>query len=150
MKYFSLLLVLAALFTTGNASAQDASRLNGKSFTYIMKNADGTGEEIQDQIRFNNNTMISDRLYNAAKPSFGKVMEKNAGESSVFQVTMVGANGDTYKYNCNVNGKFMDGTIQKIDASGKMTEMVMRGMTSEEFQRIRKEKEDYQKANGGH
>ena len=146
MKYFSILFVVAALFVSGSSLAQ-SSRLNGKTFTYVMNTTDGMGEMIEDRLVFSNNTMSSDRYTVTAKTRQGKVAEKAAGETSTFETTVTGSNNETVTYKCTVEGNYIHGTVEIKDASGNITEMVMRGMTIEEYEKARRMKEEYRKNN---
>ncbi|MFN5323749.1 MAG: hypothetical protein ACK5C5_02415 [Bacteroidota bacterium] len=146
MKYFSILVVLSAFLITGNAQAQNASRLNGKAFWYMMKNVDGTGEEIHDNIRFSDNIMYSDLAGANARTKPAKVSERNNGESSSFVTTVTDANGNELRYECSVEGNSIMGNVSMKKADGTVSEMVLRGMTQEEFLRIKKMKDDYTKS----
>lgn len=148
MKKISLLFALLAMFAAGSASAQSASRLNGKAYWYMMKNADGTGEEIYDNIRFTGNVMSSDRAGVVANGKPAKVSEKKINdESTSFVTTIQSSNGEELRYECTVEGNMMVGTVQVKKADGTITDMVLRGMTQEEYLRIKKMKDDYQKSN---
>lgn len=147
MKHFSILIALVAFLSAGSVFAQSASRLNGKTYWYMMKNVDGTGEEIHDNIRFVNNTAYSDRagIVSNSKPS--KVAEKKINdESTAFTTTVLATNGDEFRYDCTVEGNNVVGTVKVKKADGTVTEMVLRGMVQEEYLRIQKMKEDYQKS----
>ncbi len=148
MKKISLLFALVALFAASTVSAQSASRLNGQAYWYMMKNADGTGEEIYDNIRFTNNVMTSDRAGVVTNGKPAKVSEKKISDQSTsFVTTIQSSNGEELRYDCTVEGNMMIGTVQVKKADGTITEMVLRGMTQEEYLRIKKMKDDYQKSN---
>ncbi|MFZ9942078.1 MAG: hypothetical protein ACO3O0_00565 [Bacteroidia bacterium] len=147
MKHFSILIAFMAFLTAGSAFAQNASRLNGKTYWYMMKNADGTGEEIHDNIRFVNNTVYSDRAGIVANSKPAKVAEKKISEESTsFITTVLATNGDELRYECTVEGNSVVGTVQVKKADGTVSEMVLRGMVQEEYLRIKKMKDDYQKS----
>jgi hypothetical protein len=146
MKHFSILVLMSLFLVSGTASAQNASRLNGKAYWYMMKNADGTGEEIQDNIRFTDNIMYSDRVGVTANGKPAKVSEKASGESSTFNVKVVASNGEELTYDCVVEGTVIHGTVKVKKADGTVVDKVLRGMTQEEYQRIRKMKDDYMKS----
>ncbi|MFM7079872.1 MAG: hypothetical protein ACKOYC_08795 [Bacteroidota bacterium] len=145
MNYIRLGLLCVSLFIAGNVSAQSNSSLNGKKYWYMMKNADGTGEEIHDNIQFADNTVVSERLasYNTQRKS--KISERLQGDVTVVETTILGEDGSQYMYQCNVQGNYIDGTIVKTNSDGTTVEMRMRGMVRDEFDRITKEKEDYRK-----
>lgn len=148
MKKISLLLVLVVLIAAGSAFAQNTSRLNGKSYWYMMKNADGSGEEIHDNIRFTNNVMSSDRAGVVANGKPAKVSEKKiSDETTSFVTTIQSTNGEELRYDCTIEGNMMVGTVQVKKADGTTSEMLVRGMTQEEYLRIKKMKDDYQKSN---
>ena len=148
MKKITLLFALVAFFAAGSVSAQNTSRLNGKSYWYMMKNADGTGEEIHDNIRFTDNVMSSDRAGVVANGKPAKVSEKKiSDESTSFVTSIQSVNGEELRYDCTVEGNMMVGTVQVKKADGTVTDMVLRGMSQEEYLRIKKMKDDYQKSN---
>ena len=146
MKYFSTLFVVIALMAVGTVNAQTASKLNGQSYTYMMKNIDGTGPEIMDQITFGVGDVTSAEL---GKSGFtkGKVMEQNSGASSTFEMIFSNSAKGTYHYKGTAAATTIDGTITVTDANGAATTMAFRGMLTEEWNNIQKEKEAARKKN---
>jgi hypothetical protein len=144
MKYISTLFVVIALFAVGTVKAQTASKLNGQSYTYVMKDINGTGPEIIDQITFGTGQATSKEL---GKTGFttGKVMEKNAGAVSDFELVFKSPTAGTMVYKGKAEGATFDGTIAVTDANGVQSTMAFRGMLTEEWNNIRKQKEEYQK-----
>ena len=145
MKYIVTLFVAVAVMAVGTLNAQTASKLNGQSFTYMMKNADGTGEEIIDQITFGAGTVISKELGKSGFAS-GSVAERNAGTTSDFDLTFTKPGGDKYVYTGIAQGVEFHGTIVVTDANGAQSNMLFRGLLTEEWNNILKEKEAARKA----
>ncbi len=139
MKYISTLVVAIAIMAVGTVNAQTASKLNGQSYTYVMKDISGAGPEIIDEITFGVGEASSKELGNSGY-SKGKVVERNAGASSDFELTFTKANA-TYVYQGKAEGTTIDGTITVTDANGATTTMAFRGMLTEEWTNIRTEKE---------
>ena len=139
MKYISTLFVVIALLAVGTVNAQTASKLNGQSYTYVMKDINGNGPEIVDQITFGVGKATSKEL---GKTGFttGKVVERNSGASSTFDITFTSASKGTYVYTGTAAGTTLDGTIAVTSPSGKST-MAFRGMLTEEWDNMMKEKE---------
>ena len=139
MKYFSALLVIFAVLATGVTNAQTASTLNGQSYTYVMKNINGTGDEIQDVMTFQNGTMSSQTL---ASKGFAnaRVVEKPGSAGSSFEVTMQSKTEGTRVYRGTVNGQTVEGTITVTDKQGVQTTMAFRGMTTEAWYGVQEEK----------
>ena len=149
MKYISTLIVAIAIMAVGTVNAQTASKLNGQSFTYLMKNADGTGEEIIDQVTFGKGTVTSGHLGKAGYAT-GKVAERNAGATSDFDLTFTKPNGTTYTYSGKAEGVTFYGTINVVDANGTTTPMIFRGMITEEWNHMAAEREAVNKARHGY
>ena len=145
MNYIKLGLLGMVLLLAGNVSAQSTSSLNGRNFWYMMKNADGSGEEIHDNIQFADNTIVSERLASFNTQTKSKINERVQGDVVVVETTLMGEDGSEYQYLCNVQGNYIDGTIVRKNADGSTVEMRMRGMVREEFDRVTKEKEEYRK-----
>ena len=139
MKYVSAFLVVFALFTAGIAKAQSASKLNGQSYTYMMKNADGSGEEIIDVVTFQNNSMTSSHLGTRGYTS-NTVVEKDAGTSTNFEVTMASKTEGTRVYRGQLQGDAIEGTITVTDKQGVQTTMLFRGMTTETWNTVQEQK----------
>ena len=148
MKYICTLVVAIAIMAVGTVNAQTASKLNGQSYTYMMKNADGTGEEIIDQITFQVGKATSKEL---GKSGFttGNVAERNAGASSNFDMTFTKPNGSKYIYTGVAEGVTFHGTIAVVDANGTTNSMLFRGMLTEEWNNLLIEKEAARKAREG-
>jgi len=140
MKYISTLIVAIAIMAVGTVNAQTGSQLNGRSYTYMMKNADGSGPEIQDQITFTTGQAFSQELGKTGYNT-GSVVERAENGTSNFELTFKKGKNETYKYAGKVEGSSFYGTITYVDASGKETAMLFRGMTTEEYLEIRKMKE---------
>ncbi len=143
MKYFAILLMFATLTLTGSAVAQSGSKLNGKTYTYVMKDVNG-GEEIIDKFTFNNNTITSERLTSQGYKS-SKVSEKENGSGVQFETTFESSKGGTMKFSGTVEQDHIRGTIIATDASGKVTNMAFRGMTTQLWEKRKEEKANYQK-----
>jgi len=139
MKYIFTLIVAIAVVAVGTVNAQSASKLNSQSFTYMMKKADGTGPEIMDKITFGVGQVASEEL---SKSGFakGSVSEKNAGASSNFELIFNKANGSKYLYKGIAEGTVFHGTITVTDANGTQSEMLFRGMLTEEWNHIQEQK----------
>src|SRR4030095_6852504 len=139
MKYISTLIVVIALLAVGTVNAQTASKLNGQSYTYVMKDINGMGPEIVDQITFGVGQVTSKEL---GKTGFstGKVSEKNSGASSTFELTFTSPTKGTYLYTGTAAGTTIDATIAVTTAQGTST-MAFRGMLTEEWEHIQAEKE---------
>lgn len=148
MKYILTLFVAVAVMAVGTVNAQTASKLNGMSYTYMMKNADGTGEEIIDQIKFGTGTVSSKELGKAGFTT-GSVAERNAGATSDFDLTFTKPNGDKYVYTGIAENVVFHGTIVVTDANGAQTNMLFRGMLTEEWNHMMKEREAARKAKEG-
>jgi hypothetical protein len=153
MKYLIALLVIFAVLATGVANAQTASSLNGQSYTYVMKNINGSGDEVQDMITFQNGTMNSQTLGSRGYTS-AKVAEKPGANGSSFEVTLASKSEGTRLYRGTVNGSTIEGTITVTDKQGVQTTMAFRGMTNEawygvqeEKRKMREEKEKQQNKN---
>lgn len=146
MKYISTLFVVIALLAVGTVNAQTASKLNGQSYTYVMKDINGEGPEIIDVIKFGVSDVTSQEL---GKSGFtkGKVIEKNSGASSTFEMIFKSNAKGSYVYKGTANGATIDGSITVTDANGTETTMAFRGMLTEEWNNIQKEKEAARKKN---
>src|SRR5688572_248041 len=132
MKYISALFVAIALLAVGTVNAQNASKLNNQSYTYAMKEINGNGEEIVDQLIFSVGKVTSAQL---GKSGFteGKVIEKNSGAVSDFELNFKNASSETYVYKGRAEGATIDGTVTVTDANGKLTTMAFRGSLTEEW-----------------
>lgn len=146
MKYISTLFVVIALLAVGTVNAQTASKLNGQSYTYVMKNLDGSGPEIIDVVTFGAGDAASRELGNSGF-SKGKVVEKNSGATSTFEMTFSSTAKGTYLFKGNAAGPNIDGTITVTDANGAQSTMAFRGMLTEEWDNIQKEKAGVRKKN---
>jgi hypothetical protein len=140
MKYISTLFVVVALLTVSTVNAQTASKLNSQSYTYVMKDMSGLGPEIIDQMSFGVGEATSGELGKTGY-SKGKVVEKNAGATSTFEITFNNAAKGTYVYKGTAAGVTIDGTIDVTDVNGVQTTMAFRGMLTEEWNNMIKEKE---------
>lgn len=139
MKYFSSLLVVVAILSAGILQAQTPSKLNGQTFTYVMKNINGIEDEIQDVITFENNNMKSDYF---AQKGFqtARVLEKDGGNVTNFEVTLRSANEGTRFYKGKVHDGMFEGTIIVTDKDGNQSEFAFRGMTTEQWNGIQEQK----------
>ena len=139
MKYFSALLVIFAVLATGVSNAQTATTLNGQSYTYVMKNINGSGDEIQDVMTFQNGTMTSSTL---ASKGYGaaRVVEKPGASGSSFEVTLQSKDEGTRVYRGTTSGVTIEGTITVTDKQGVQTTMAFRGMTTETWNGVQEEK----------
>ena len=135
MKYFSTLFILAALFTSGLSNAQQASSLNGKSYTFVMKDAVNGGDEVFDKLTFANNEVTSE-TYSQKGYTAGKMLEKNGGNTTNFQVTLTSPTEGTRFYSGKVTGNDIDGTIVTTDASGAKVTYAFRGMLTSEWNKM--------------
>jgi hypothetical protein len=139
MKYISTLLVIVALFAVNSSNAQTASKLNGQSYTYVMKDINGVGPEIIDQFSFGVGKVTSSELGRTGFDS-GKVIEKNSGASSDFELTFSNKTAGTRVYKGKAEGVTIDGTIDVTDSNGKKSVMAFRGMLTEEWNNIQNER----------
>ncbi len=139
MKYISTLFIAIAILAVGTVKAQNASKLNSQSYTYMMKNADGTGPEIIDKMVFGVGEATSDEL---AKTGFTKatVKETNAGATSDFELTFKNATGSKYYYKGKAEGVEFHGTLSVTNANGTVSEMLFRGLLTEEWNHITEQK----------
>jgi len=131
MKYFKSLLVLVALFTIGTVNAQ-TSRLTGKSYTFVMKDAVNGGEETFDQFTFEADKVISDAFGKKGYTS-SKILEKQSVNTTNFEVTLNSATEGTRLYRGRVDGSAIDGTIIITDKSGNQVTYAFRGMLTEDW-----------------
>jgi hypothetical protein len=143
MKYFSALLVVFAVLASGIAQAQTAVALNGQSYTYVMKNINGTGDEIQDMITFQNNTMSSQVLGSRGYSS-SRVIEKTGSTGTSFEVTMNSKSEGTQVFRGTASGATIEGTITVTDKQGVQSTMAFRGMTTEAWHGVQEEKRKMQ------
>lgn len=128
MKKFSVLFVLIALIaTTGITKAQSSSALSGKTFILVMKDASGHGDEIKDQMSFNNGQVTSSYLALYGYPS-ATVSENARSNGAGFSFTATGAAG-TLVYEGVLEEEYLSGSIQVTDKSGQQTTMYFRGAT---------------------
>ncbi|HMT29123.1 MAG TPA: hypothetical protein PKD91_07580 [Bacteroidia bacterium] len=139
MKYISSLFVLIALFTVGTVKAQPSSKLNGTSYTFVMKDAVNGGEELFDQITFTNN-QVSSQTFSKAGYSSSKFIEKNGVNTSNFEFTLSSANEGTRLYRGKVEGTNIDGTIIITGKNGAQVTYAFRGMTTAEWNRTQEMK----------
>jgi hypothetical protein len=146
MKYLSLLVVFTVLVFAGSANAQKTTSSGGKSYTYVMKNINGQGQEIIDQINFNGNTVISDRLASTGYKAGNMVQKTSGAGSNQFDVIFKNDSKGTMHYTGTLTEKSIEGTVIVTDASGNKTTMAIRGMPTDDFNIMQKEKSDYQKA----
>lgn len=131
MKYFKTLLVLVALFTIGTVNAQ-TSRLTGKSYTFVMKDAVNGGEETFDQFTFEADKVVSDAFGKKGFTS-SKIIEKQSVNTTNFEVTLKSATEGTRLYRGRVDGSAIDGTIIVTDKSGNQVTYAFRGMLTEDW-----------------
>ncbi|MBL7915252.1 MAG: hypothetical protein BWY67_00458 [Bacteroidetes bacterium ADurb.Bin397] len=131
MKYFKTLLVLVALFTIGTVNAQ-TSRLTGKSYTFVMKDAVNGGEETFDQFTFEADKVVSDAFGKKGFTS-SKILEKQSVNTTNFEVTLNSAAEGTRLYRGRVDGSAIDGTIIVTDKSGNQVTYAFRGMLTEDW-----------------
>lgn len=131
MKYFKTLLVLVALFTIGTVNAQ-TSRLTGKSYTFVMKDAVNGGEETFDQFTFEADKVVSDAFGKKGYTS-SKILEKQSVNTTNFEVTLNSATEGTRLYRGRVDGSAIDGTIIITDKSGNQVTYAFRGMLTEDW-----------------
>ncbi|MBK8872663.1 MAG: hypothetical protein IPN13_01625 [Bacteroidetes bacterium] len=131
MKYFKSLLVLVALFTIGTVNAQ-TSRLTGKSYTFVMKDAVNGGEETFDQFTFEADQVVSDAFGKKGFTS-SKIIEKQSVNTTNFEVTLKSATEGTRLYRGRVDGSAIDGTIIITDKSGNQVTYAFRGMLTEDW-----------------
>jgi hypothetical protein len=131
MKYFKTLLVLVALFTVGTVNAQN-SKLTGKSYTFVMKDAVNGGDEIFDTFTFDADKVVSQN-YSKSGFTSSKIIEKQGGNVTNFEVTLISDTEGSRLYRGRVEGNTIDGTIIITDKSGNQVTFAFRGMTSEEW-----------------
>lgn len=131
MKYFKTLLVLVALFTIGTVNAQ-TSRLTGKSYTFVMKDAVNGGEETFDRFTFEADKVVSDAFGKKGFTS-SKILEKQSVNTTNFEVTLNSAAEGTRLYRGRVDGSAIDGTIIVTDKSGNQVTYAFRGMLTEDW-----------------
>jgi hypothetical protein len=131
MKYFKTLLVLVALFTIGTVNAQ-TSRLTGKSYTFVMKDAVNGGEETFDQFTFEADKVASDAFGKKGYTS-SKILEKQSVNTTNFEVTLSSATEGSRLYRGRVDGSSIDGTIIITDKSGNQVTYAFRGMLTEDW-----------------
>lgn len=131
MKYFKTLLVLVALFTIGTVNAQ-TSRLTGKSYTFVMKDAVNGGEETFDQFTFEADKVVSDAFGKKGFTS-SKILEKQSVNTTNFEVTLNSAAEGARLYRGRVDGSAIDGTIIVTDKSGNQVTYAFRGMLTEDW-----------------
>ncbi len=139
MKSLSKLIVAIAIMAVGTVTAQTASKLNGQSYTYVMKDISGVGPEITDQFTFGVGQVSSAELGRSGFES-AKVIEKNTGAASDFEVTFSNKTAGTRVYKGKAEGVTIDGTIDVTDSNGNKTTMAFRGMLTEEWNNIQDEK----------
>jgi hypothetical protein len=142
MKYLAFLLFLAVASYTGTVTAQSASKLNGTSYTFVMKSMDGSGEEIIDNLTFSNGSANSEHLASLGY-RLATINEKGAENATQFEMVFRNGKSETMVFSGNVSGGHIDGTITKTDASGNISNMAFRGMTSDKWEQRKKEKENY-------
>ena len=131
MKYFKTLPVLVALFTVGTVNAQN-SKLTGKSYTFVMKDAVNGGEETFDTFTFEADKVVSQN-YSKSDFTSSKIIEKQGGNVTNFEFTLKSSSEGTRLYRGRVEGNTIDGTIIITDKSGNQVTYAFRGMTSEEW-----------------
>jgi hypothetical protein len=144
MKYISTLFVVIALIAVGTVNAQTGSELNGRNFTYMMKSADGTGPEIIDEMTFGTGQVTSKELGQKGFAA-GNVSERVGGTGSEFDITFNKSNGGSYVYNGKAEGAFIHGTIKVTDANGTKSDMLFRGMLTEEWNTVQQQKQQQPK-----
>lgn len=105
----------------------------------MMKKADGTGPEIIDKMTFGIGEASSEEL---AKSGFAKasVKENNAGALSDFELVFKKSDGSKYFYKGKAEGVEFHGTLTKTEANGAQTEMLFRGLLTEEWNHILEQK----------
>lgn len=131
MKYFKTLLVLVALFTVGTVNAQN-SKLTGKSYTFVMKDAVNGGDEIFDTFTFDADKVVSQN-YSKSGFTSSKIIEKQGGNVTNFEVTLKSDTEGSRLYRGRVEVNSIDGTIIITDKSGNQVTFAFRGMTTEEW-----------------
>lgn len=139
MKYFSSLFILIALLTVGTVKAQPSSKLNGTSYTFVMKDAVNGGEETFDQITFTNN-QVSSQSFSKTGYSSSKFIEKNGVNTSNFEFTLSNPSEGSRLYKGKVEGNTIDGTILITNKNGTQVTYAFRGMTTAEWQRTQEMK----------
>jgi hypothetical protein len=139
MKYISTLFVMIALFSVGTVNAQSASKLNGTSYTFVMKDAVNGGEETFDQIVFENN-QVSSQSFSKTGFTSGKFIEKNGVNTSNFEFTLTSPTEGTRLYRGKVEGNNIDGMIIITNKSGQQVTYALRGMNTAEWNRTQEMK----------
>jgi hypothetical protein len=133
MKYISTLFVAIALLAVGTVNAQSASKLNSQNYTYVMKDMNGAGPEIVDQLNFGVGKVTSQELARQGYAQ-GTVIEKNAGASSAFELNFINSTVGTYHFKGTAEGTTIVGTVTISNAKGTpVSELQFRGMLTEEW-----------------
>jgi len=143
MKYLSALIVFTVIFFAGSAYAQSPAATGGKSYTYVMKNIDGSGVEIIDQITFNGNSVTSEKFSSTGFKA-GKMTQKSADNgASNFEVTLQSDTEGSVKMSGVLTDGTIDGTLISTDTNGAQTTMAIRGISTTEWNNLQKAKKEY-------
>lgn len=144
MKYLSVLVTFCIIFLGGSVNAQSPTSSGSKSYTCVMKNIDGFGNEIMDHITITGNVLTSENFASTGFKS-AKMIEKGAtGTSKQYEVSLKSDSQGTVKYDVAITDRTFDGTILVTDSNGKQTTLAVRGMPTTEFEAIQKAKREYQ------
>lgn len=141
MKYFSILLVLAALVTTsGIATAQSPAALDGKTYTFVMKNGNGLEEEIFDNLTFASG-QVSSTVYSAqgfGGAAYTTNSARGTAASGMGVAFTLNKGSETCVYDGVIEGEYITGSIEVTNAAGDKTTMYFRGATTPVWEQMRR------------
>lgn len=141
MKYFSILLVLAALVTTsGIATAQSPAALDGKTYTFVMKNGNGMEEEILDNLTFQSgqvtSTVYATQGFSGAAYTTNSARGTSASGTGVAFTLSKGS--ETCVYDGVIEGEYITGSIEVTNAAGDKTTMYFRGASTPVWEQMKR------------
>lgn len=141
MKYFSILLVLAALVTTsGIATAQSPAALDGKTYTFVMKNGNGLEEEILDNLTFENGQVSSTvyTLQGFGNASYSTNSARGTSASGTGVAFTLNKGSETCVYDGVIEGEYITGSIEVTNAAGDKTTMYFRGASTPVWEQMKR------------
>lgn len=145
MKHKKTFIAITVLIATLSfpAVAQNKKEIKDQNFWYMMKNSDGTGDEITDVLRFTNNVLISERAGNQQVGQRVKISRPKDKQASEISGRIEASNGEVLLYDCIMENGVIYGSVDMINTDGSVRQMVMRGMHLDRYMQIKKAKEDY-------
>lgn len=141
MKYFNILLVLTVLLaSSGIAIAQSPAALDGKTYTFVMKNGNGMEEEIIDNLTFQNG-QVSSTVYSAqgfGGAAYTTNSARGTAASGMGVAFTLNKGSETCIYDGVIEGEYITGSIEVTNAAGDKTTMYFRGATTPVWEQMKR------------